>query len=192
LLHGVLVALTLAILASALFRMRLYQQEFGLTQLRFYTTAFMVWLGIVLVWLVVTILRVPAPAGDNPGRRRFAFGALVASLGLVVVLDLINPDALIARTNLARAAAGVGQPLDAEYLVQTLSVDAVPASVAGLAIVPDPAVHAKLVCGLQAQARALTERAVKTNWRGSNWAISAARRALAGADLAKYMEKCPE
>ncbi len=118
LLHGVLVALTLAILASALFRMRLYQQEFGLTELRFYTTAFMVWLGVVLVWLAVTVLRVLDPTGDNLGRRRFAFGALVTGLALVVALDLINPDALIARTNLARAAASVGQPLDAEYLAQ--------------------------------------------------------------------------
>ncbi len=127
LLHGGLIALTLLILVSALVRMRLYQQEFGLTELRFYTTAFMVWLGILLVWLAVTVLRVREPAGDNPGRRRFAFGALVASLALVVALDLINPDALIARTNLTRAAAGVGQPLDAEYLAWTLSADAVPA-----------------------------------------------------------------
>ena len=192
LLHGGLIALTLVILASALFRMRLYQQEFGLTELRFYTTAFMLWLGIVLAWLAVTVLRVRAPAGDDPGRRRFAFGALVVSLALVVALDLINPDALIARTNLTRAAAGVGQPLDAEYLAQTLSADAVPAVVAGLAAVSDPAVQAKLACGLKAQADILTDRAATTNWRGTNWGLSAARRALAEADLAKYAGQCPE
>jgi hypothetical protein len=192
LLHGGLVALTLVILVSALFRMRLYQQEFGLTELRFYTTAFMVWLGIVLVWLAVTVLRVRAPAGDNPGRRRFAFGALVASLALVVALDLVNPDALIARTNLARAAAGVGQPLDAEYLAWTLSADAVPASATGLAAVADPAVQAKLACGLQAQVEILTDRAANTNWRGANWSLSTARRALADTDLAQYAGKCPE
>ena len=193
LLHGGLIALTLLILVSALVRMRLYQQEFGLTELRFYTTAFMVWLGIVLAWLAVTVLRVREPAGDNPGRRRFAFGALIASLALVVALDLINPDALIARTNLARAAAGVGQPLDAEYLAWTLSADAVPTSVAGLAAaVSDPAVQAKLACGLQAQARILTDRAAGTNWRGANWGLGAARRVLADTDLAKYAGKCPE
>ena len=192
LLHGGLVTMTLVILASALFRMRLYQQEFGLTELRFYTTAFMVWLGILLVWLAITVLRVRAPAGDNPGRRRFAFGALVASLALVVALDLINPDARIARTNLARAAAGVGQPLDAEYLAWTLSADAIPTSVAGLAAVSDPAVQAKLACGLQAQAEILTDRAARTNWRGANWSFSAARHALADTDLAQYAGKCPE
>ena len=192
LLHGGLIALTLLILVSALVRMRLYQQEFGLTELRFYTTAFMVWLGILLVWLAVTVLRVREPAGDNPGRRRFAFGALVASLALVVALDLINPDALIARTNLARAAAGVGQPLDAEYLAWTLSADAVPASVTGLAAVTDPAMQAKLACGLQAQAEILTDRAARTDWRGANWSLSAARRALADTDLAQYAGQCPE
>jgi hypothetical protein len=191
-LHGALIALTLVILASALFRMRLYQQEFGLTELRFYTTAFMAWLGVVLVWLAVTVLRVPGPGGDSPGRRRFAFGALVAGLAVVVALDLINPDALIARTNLARAASGVGQSLDAEYLAQTLSADAVPASVAGLAAVPDPAVRAKLACGLQAQAESLTKQANTTTWQGANWGVSAARRALEAADLARYAGQCPK
>jgi len=140
----------------------------------------------------VTVLRVREPTSDNPGRRRFAFGALVASLALVVALDLVNPDALIARTNLARAAAGVGQPLDAEYLAWTLSADAVPASVTGLAAVSDPAVQAKLACGLQAQAKILADRADRTDWRGANWGLSAARRTLARADLAKYAGKCPK
>ena len=192
LLHGGLIALTLVILVSALFRMRLYQQEFGLTELRFYTTAFMIWLGAVLIWLAVTVLRVREPAADNPGRRRFAFGALVGSLALVVALDLINPDALIARTNLTRAAAGVGQPLDADYLAWTLSADAVPASVTGVAAVADPVVQMKLACGLQAQAEILTDQAAKMNWRGANWGVSAARRALAGGDLAQYAGQCPE
>jgi hypothetical protein len=65
LLHGLLVLLTIVILASALIRMRLYQVEFGLTELRFYTTAFMAWLAVVLVWTVVTVLpsHVMGPAG---------------------------------------------------------------------------------------------------------------------------------
>lgn len=195
LLHGVLIALTLVILASALVRMGLYRQEFGLTELRFYTTAFMIWLGVVLVWLAVTVLPARAgdrPADDNPGRRRFAFGALVATLALVVVLDLINPDALIARTNLARAAAGTGQPLDAEYLAQVLSADAIPASIAHLATVSEPAERSQLACSLLAQAEILAHRAARTDWRGANWGVSTARRALASGDLATYAGKCPD
>jgi len=117
---------------------------------------------------------------------------LIASLALVVALDLINLDALIARTHLTRAAAGVGQPLDAEYLAWTLSADAVPASVTGLAAIVDPAVQTKLACGLQTQAEILTDRAARTNWRGANWGLSAARRTLADTDLAQYAGKCPE
>src|SRR3954468_10618627 len=45
-LGGVLVLLVLAVLASAAHRMQLYERAFGLTGLRFYTLAFMAWLGV--------------------------------------------------------------------------------------------------------------------------------------------------
>ena len=41
---ALLVALVFVVMASALQRMRLYTETFGLTELRLYTTAFMVWL----------------------------------------------------------------------------------------------------------------------------------------------------
>ncbi|MDR3561998.1 MAG: DUF4173 domain-containing protein, partial [Negativicutes bacterium] len=62
-------------------------------------------------------------------RERFAFGAMVAGFVLVAVLHAVNPDALIARTNMARARAG--RTFDAHYLVG-LSADSVPEIVAGL------------------------------------------------------------
>jgi len=192
-LHGLLVLLTLVILASALQRMRLYQAEYGLTELRLYTTAFMFWLAAVLIWLVVTALaRSVRPAVEDLGRRRFAFGAFVAGLILVLGLNLLNPDALIARTNLARAAAGVGQPLDAAYLTQTLSADAVPTLVAGLAGISDADARAQLACGLQRRAETLEREATRLSWRGTTWGEVAARRALAAAaaDLAHGAERC--
>jgi hypothetical protein len=190
LLHGLLVLLTLAILASALVRMRLYQSEFGLTGLRFYTTAFMAWLAVVLVWLVATVLLQVSPGGV--GRRRFAFGALVTILALVALLDLANPDAWIARVNLDRAVSGAGQPLDAAYLTGGLSLDAVPANVAGLAKVSDPKLRTELVCGLRAQAKDLEVMAPRLTWRGGNLGITAARRALVTVrgDLASM--NCPD
>jgi hypothetical protein len=179
LLHGLLIALTLVILASALFRMRLYQDEYGLTALRFYTTAFMIWLAAVLLWLVATVLRDNAPASQ--GRRRFAFGALVAGLALLVVLNLANPDAWIAGVNLRRAVAGTGQPLDARYLTEMLSADAVPANLTGLGLLTDPAARAGLACGLQAEARRLDQQSSRLTWRGFNVSTGVARRALAVA-----------
>ena len=101
-LAGLMLLLLDVMLASALFRMRLYTAEYGLTELRFYTTAFMGWLVLVFGWFVATVLR---------GRReRFGTGALLAGWLLLAGLNLANPDAIIARVNLERAA--LGRPLD--------------------------------------------------------------------------------
>ncbi len=121
-LAGVQIALLFVMMASAIYRMRLYQLCCGLTELRVYTMAFMGWLAVVFVWFVLTVLR---------GRReRFAFGATVTGLALIVGLHFLNPDDLIARVNVERARAG--QPFDAAYTA-SLSADAVPALAAGLA-----------------------------------------------------------
>jgi hypothetical protein len=95
--------------------MRLYQREFGLTEARVYATALMLWLGVVLAWLAVTVLR---------GRRQlFAGGAVATALAAIVALNAVNPDGLIARVNVERA--GDGRPVDLAYLLR-LSDDATP------------------------------------------------------------------
>jgi hypothetical protein len=120
-LAGALLILLGVILASALQRMRVYQSQYGLTELRLYTTAFMGWLVLVVGWLAATVLR---------GRRdRFAFGALAAAFLVLGSLDVLNPDALIARVNAGRAAEG--KPFDAAYAA-SLSADSVPKLVAEL------------------------------------------------------------
>lgn len=113
LLATVMLVLLNVMLASALWRMRLYTAEYGLTELRFYTTAFMGWLVLVLGWFAATVLR---------GRRhRFGAGAVAAACFVLAALNLANPDALIAGTNLGRSAAG--RPVDA-YYTAGLSADA--------------------------------------------------------------------
>jgi hypothetical protein len=103
-------------LASALYRMRLYTVQFGLTEQRFYTTAFMGWLVLVFGWFGATVLR---------GRReRFGTGALAAGWLVLAALNLANPDALIAGVNLQRAEQG--RPFDTAY-AESLSADALPA-----------------------------------------------------------------
>lgn len=115
LLATALLGLLLVVIASAIQRMRLYQDAYGLTEQRLYVTAFMVWVSVSLLWFGTTVLR---------GREsRFAFGSLVAGFGTLAVLNLMNPDALIARTNLAHAHA-TGR-LDGAYLSQ-LGPDAAP------------------------------------------------------------------
>jgi hypothetical protein len=120
-LGGVLVLLVLAVLASAVHRMELYERTFGLTGLRFYTLAFMAWLGIAFLWLVWTVLR---------GRRdRFAAGIVLSGLVTVLVLNAVNPDAIIARVDMHLARHQ--RPVDYAYL-GSLSDDAVPTIVHGL------------------------------------------------------------
>ena len=112
-----LVGLTGVVLLSALERMRLYVDEFGLTQLRFYAVAFMIWIGVLLLWALATVL---------PGRRTlFGSGAFLSLLVLVATLNVINPDATIARVNIDRFV-NAGAAIDLGYLTDHLSSDAVP------------------------------------------------------------------
>jgi hypothetical protein len=110
-LAATLILLLFVVMASALQRMRLYQREYGLTELRVYATGVMLWLAVVFVWTGFTVLR---------GRRDlFAVGALVSGFAAILAINVVNPDALIARTNLDRPK------LDLAYLMQ-LSDDATP------------------------------------------------------------------
>ena len=76
--------------------------------------------------------------------RRFAIGAVVSGFAATAVLNVISPDALIARTNLTRPH------VDVVYLAR-LSDDAVPTLVDRLATVPDPAVRRELAQRLLAR-----------------------------------------
>jgi hypothetical protein len=153
-LAALLVVLLFVVMASALQRMRLYQRAYGLTELRVYATGFMVWLAAVVVWATATVLR---------GRRRlFAFGALVAGFSAIMALNVLNPDALIARTNLDHARSGA--ELDLRYLGE-LSDDAVPTLVAALGDV-DPVLRRRLAANLLA-------RRSDDDWR--TWNVSRSR-----------------
>ncbi len=127
----VLMLLTIALvgvmMVSALQRMLLYVNAFGLTELRLYPTAFMVWLAGVLGWFAWTVLR-----GARP---RFAFGALVQAGVVLAGLHIVNPDALIVRTNLALSERGVRE-FDIRYPARELSADAVPALLKALPQLP--------------------------------------------------------
>ena len=136
-LSAVLVALELVVAVSALQRLRLYEQEYGLTELRIWTTGVVIWLMCVFVWLSFTTLR---------GRGRFAVGALVLGFAATAALNVVSPDALIARTNLSRPH------IDVTYLAG-LSDDAVPTLVSRLpSLRPD--LRADLAVGLLARSRA--------------------------------------
>ncbi|MFQ5421790.1 MAG: DUF4173 domain-containing protein, partial [Anaerolineae bacterium] len=119
---SVLVGLVGVMLVSAFQRMRLYEAAFGYTELRLIVFVFLGWLAVTLVWFVATLWTRP---------DRFAIGLVLAAMGFLATLNLINPDALIVSRNLARYRAT--KDLDVTYLT-TLSDDAVPGLVRGLAL----------------------------------------------------------
>jgi hypothetical protein len=125
---GVLLAFEAAVAASSLDRLWLDQQQYGLTEPRVYATGIVLWLIALFVWLGLTTLR---------GRPRFAVGALVLGFAFTAGLNVLNPDALIARTNLARPH------VDASYLA-SLSDDAIPTLVARWNTLP-PLLRAELL-----------------------------------------------
>jgi hypothetical protein len=156
LLAGLMLLLLDVMLASALIRMRLYTAEYGLTELRFYTTAFMGWLVLVFGWFAATVLR---------GRRsRFGPGALASGFLVLLALNLMNPDAVMARTNVARAVAG--RSFDAAYAAR-LSADALPTLLGLLRALP-----ADDGCALSA---ALNSRWKSELANGVRWDISISR-----------------
>ena len=104
-----LVVMVFLVVLSALTRMRLYTETYGLTELRIYSTVFMVWLTVAFLLLLATTLR-----GRPQG---FALGIFLAGLSTIALTNFANPDALIVRTNLQKPRA------DFDYL-KTLSDDA--------------------------------------------------------------------
>jgi len=147
------------VMASALDRLWLYQRQFGLTELRVYATGVVLWLAVVFAWLVVTVLR---------GRRHlFATGALVAGFAATLCLNAVDPDALIARTNVSRPR------VDVQYL-GSLSDDAVPALVARLSSLDPP------------QRRALAVALLRRDPAPGGWLSWNASRSRAGSVLAHH------
>ena len=118
---GVLGVLALAVVASALYRMHLYQQAYGFTVLRVFVDGFELWLGLLIALVMV--------AGIRLSGRWLPRAALVSGAVLALGFGLMNPDAWVAQQNVARYAES-GR-VDLAYLAG-LSADAVPAIRAGL------------------------------------------------------------
>jgi len=154
---GALIALLFVVMISAMRRMGLYMETYGLTELRVYKTAFMGWLALVFGWFLVTVLR--------ERRDQFAFGALIAGLVVVITLNAINPDDLIVQTNVGREMQSVTSrvPFDAPY-VTLLSADSVPALVATI-----PQMKKSDACYIAAQVVRRYSPPANFDWRTWNY-----------------------
>jgi hypothetical protein len=121
----VLVGLVFCIMASAMHRMRLYQFAYGLTELRFYVSAFIIFLAVVFMLFCLTTLR--------GWGGLFPMGTVGIGFAAILVLHSVNPDRWIAQVNIENLLAG--RELDYSYLM-SLSADAVPTLAANTRHVP--------------------------------------------------------
>lgn len=152
----VAIGLTLVVLVVALRRLGLYQDAYGLTMLRLFSFAFAGWVGIVLLLAGVAL------AGVAADRAWFMGAALVAGLALLLGLNVVNPEAVVVRHNVERAASG--QPVDPLYLAE-LSDDAVPALVRALPQLPEPE-----------RAAVLAAACADEGWPFDGWAAASTSR----------------
>lgn len=115
---GIQIALLFVIMASAVQRLVLLTGNlgYGMTTVRLYPMIFMTWLAVVFVLFGATVLR--------GARQYFAWAALWSAFFVLGATHVLNPDAFIAKTNIALMQQG--REFDAYYNVQELSADAVP------------------------------------------------------------------
>lgn len=163
-----LVGLLIVVLIAAFQRLVLYEAAYGFSQLRTYTHVFLVWLGLLLVAVVaLEVLR---------RERSIGLAMILAALGFIISLNVLNVDAFIVRQNIQREIRGTTEEaradLDAQYFVN-LSEDAIPPLVGAFHSNSMPAhirekIGAALACKLYE--RGQNERAVP--WQGfhfSRW-----------------------
>jgi hypothetical protein len=164
-----LLVLVGAILASAVWRMGLYVERYGWTELRLFASVFLLWTAIILPWFGATAL-----CGDP---RRFTAGALLAALILCGGLHAISPEAVIVRSHLDPVEGG--REFDYSYL-QTLGVGAIPAIVARWErILPEQRV------GFEA----MFDRLCEEERTGFAWTLSRQGARIAWRELPKSHEK---
>ncbi|MFA5075902.1 MAG: DUF4173 domain-containing protein [Patescibacteria group bacterium] len=107
---------TMVIVASALKRLWLYQEVYGLTHLRFLVWHFIIYLALILITLAVFSLA-------KKNYHSYVKAGLVISIIYLMFMTGINMEAKIAKTNIDRYLADQTTELDIEYL-HSFSADA--------------------------------------------------------------------
>ncbi|UDY36804.1 DUF4153 domain-containing protein [Dermatobacter hominis] len=131
-LGAVVAGLTLVVVRAAIVRLDLYEAAFGLTALRWWSSAAAWWLGAVFVLLGIASAS-RAFGGARPAREWLPMAIGASVVVAVVAINVVDPDRTIAEHDLDRAERGL--ELDSAYLA-TLSDDAVPTLVAATATLP--------------------------------------------------------
>jgi hypothetical protein len=154
---GTLCVLTLVVVASALRRMDLYVDAYGLTRLRISVAAMEIWLGLVIVLIM---------AAGIFGARLLPRALAASAAAAVLAFGLASPDAIVAANNVERYDRL--DKIDVPYLAG-LSADAVPA----LDRLPEP----QRSCALMDVEKRLRDD--DGRWFATSWSEARARSILA-------------
>lgn len=166
---GVLCALTLVVVASALRRMDLYVDAYGLTVLRVSVAAMELWLGLVLLLIM---------AAGVFGARWLPRAVAGSAAAAVLAFGLLSPDGMVAERNVARFETD--GKIDLAYF-QSLSADAVPA----LDRLPEP----RRSCALRGINEVLS-RAGDVPWYATSLGEHRARQILRERPVTATYEVC--
>ncbi|MDQ3749488.1 MAG: DUF4173 domain-containing protein, partial [Acidobacteriota bacterium] len=169
-LAGIQIVLLFVIMISATQRLLLLTGNlgYGLTTVRLYPMAFMIWLALVFVWFALTVLR--------GVREQFAWGALWSAVFVIGTLHVFNPDDFIVRTNVRLMQEG--RSFDSFYASE-LSDDAVPALLENL-----PTMSFEQQCTVKQKiSHRFNQAETENDFRTLNWSRFIARR-----EMAQYVE----
>ncbi|VAW77697.1 hypothetical protein MNBD_GAMMA12-1003, partial [hydrothermal vent metagenome] len=164
----IMIGLLTVIEASAIHRMILYTNAYGLTEARFYALALMLWVGLIYIIFALTILK--------SKRGQFLANALACGMGIVIILNFINPAALITQYNLTHTTKN---KVDIYYLTN-LGPDAYPTIINNINLInqKNRCVTVKYIEGHL--------RVLYKDWRNWSWGIQNTRKALSNLII-----KCP-
>ncbi len=170
----VLLALTGLVLVSALVRLRLYQDAYGWTELRFVVLVAIGWLAVALAITAVLLVT------RRTSWTMHALGILV--IATLAGMNVVGPQAYVAERNLERAIdpslvpPGGRSGLDRDYLA-SLGDEAIPAVVGSFDRL-SPADQAGLAAFLERRDRKLATDPSLQGWPSLNLTRERARAAL--------------
>lgn len=158
----------LIVVFSANYRLGLYEDAYGFTTTRLYGHAFIWWLGAVFL-LVLARIYLPKVSA------RFVPLVGLSAIFAFALLNLANPDAMIARANITKFS--VSEKQDISYLAYELSEDAVPVVVPLLDQGSDD-FRRSLARMLTFRFEALETAHNRDPWTSFHWGREQARRVL--------------
>ncbi len=152
------IALTLAIVAVAVRRLALYEDAYGLTMLRLYSTIFAFLIAGVFVLLGISMVK-------SHNSNWFVGASATLALVVLLVLNIVNPEAFVVNRNVDRQLAGQGAPFD-PYYVSGLSDDSIPALIGSLDNVSEQE-RTTIVMRLCSMPNARSTKWTSWNWSGA-------------------------